>query len=1319
MQAPTTHRLTPIHRSMRRVAQRVFARQFWWMICILGLALVGFGMLLLGAVRTESLSETTGLITFIAASVVAFMVSFQTANAKRRDTNWIARQIEKKYPSLNQRLFTVMSMEPDQNLGYLGQQVVEETRAHDYRFRWDRLVSGFSLLTGRLAGSAVILVATFLGMKIATGGPKAVEAQAIASISPEGSGLMVTVEPGDTDVERGTSLSVIARFNGQVPETAQLVCIDADGDERRYTMRQNLEDPILGGFIPPIDKPIQYRVETDNWISDDFNIGVFEFPSLVRSDAVLDYPEYTSMDDKRIEDTIRVSAVEGSKVTWQCFLNKEVESCTLVAKDGQTIEMIPAADGNGSLEATFDLKKTERFTLKLVDDAGRENKYPPELVAKMLPNQPPKIKLAKARDFSVSPLEELTLTATARDDFGVSQVGLSYIFADEEEKEIVLAENLARGASEELSHLLAFENLNAEPDQLLAYHFWAEDVGPDGIARRVSSDMFFAEVRPFEEIFREGDSPQGGQQQQGQQQGGAAQETQKLVELQKQIMTATWNVSRRETGESVTDMFAEDVGTIAESQSDAIELLTELLEKVSDDKSGEIAIEAGREMGKAADLLSQAASEKDPRVLTSAMTAERKAYANLLKLRAHEFEVARSRQRQQSQGGGASQQQRQRQIDELEIKQDENRYQQQQAAQQNAEQDAQAAEERQVLSRLRELAQRSEDLNKELAKLQSALEEAETEEEKDEIERQLKRLREQQQDLLRQTDELSERMRSPENQETMSEQADKLEETRQNLRKASEALEQNDASKALSAGKRAEREFEELRDEFRRRTAGQFNDQMREMRNEAQELDERQKDLTEQLESRNNESERSPGLRRNNEQTKLEDQIREERKKLDDLLQDMQQTVQDSEEAEPLLAQKLYDSYRRTRQQQVDRRLENSARLLEQGYNQQATEFQKEAGRGITELRENIEEAAESVLGDETEGLRRASEQLDQLSRDLDNELDRESPGTREPSDDERQGPNGQRNGRENENGENPSEQDSQGQPRDGQPRDGQPRDGQPQEGDGRSQQQQNDDQRQRGGGQPGEDQENQSEQQREGSQRQNSADQENQNENQQRENQPGQGQPGQRQPGQGQPNENQQPGNQPNEGNPESQQSQSQQSQTQPGSGQANENASENRQRQRPGLRGGQNEQQQPNRAAQTPTRNRSGRESNRGGSPYAADSPANSPLTGDFRNWSDELRDVEEMVGDPDLRSRAAQIRDRARQMRAEMERHSKLPQWDLVEELVAQPLRELKRDVKLEYLRRAAEKNALVPIDRDPVPDRFTEAVRQYYENLGSGR
>src|SRR5207245_100830 len=51
--------------------------------------------------------------------------------------------------------------------------------------------------------------------------------------------------------------------------------------------------------------------------------------------------------------------------------------------------------------------------------------------------------------------------------------------------------------------------------------------------------------------------------------------------------------------------------------------------------------------------------------------------------------------------------------------------------------------------------------------------------------------------------------------------------------------------------------------------------------------------------------------------------------------------------------------------------------------------------------------------------------------------------------------------------------------------------------------------------------------------------------------------------------------------------------------------------------------------------------------------------PITGEgFRQWSDRMRDVEELLEDPQLRAEAARIRDRARGAREEFKRHSKVP-------------------------------------------------------------
>jgi hypothetical protein len=83
--------------------------------------------------------------------------------------------------------------------------------------------------------------------------------------------------------------------------------------------------------------------------------------------------------------------------------------------------------------------------------------------------------------------------------------------------------------------------------------------------------------------------------------------------------------------------------------------------------------------------------------------------------------------------------------------------------------------------------------------------------------------------------------------------------------------------------------------------------------------------------------------------------------------------------------------------------------------------------------------------------------------------------------------------------------------------------------------------------------------------------------------------------------------------------------------------------------------------------------------------------------------------------LRDDVAQVRERARAMRIDYKKHAKPPQWDIVKTQIAEPLADIRGRIHEELLRREA-KDPLVPIDRDPVPQKFSELVRRYYEKLG---
>ena len=678
-------------------------------------------------------------------------------------------------------------------------------------------------------------------------------------------------------------------------------------------------------------------------------------------------------------------------------------------------------------------------------------------------------------------------------------------------------------------------------------------------------------------------------------------------------------------------------------------------------------------MDLAIEQLSEGLSSSDMDNIKKALAAEQLAYQSLLKLRAIEHQVARNNQQQS--GGGGRNSRSQQQLQQLQLKNDQNRYETQRLA--TAPESTEQRENRQILSRLRELARRQHDLNKRIKELQSALEEAETDEEKEEIEKRLQRLREQQQQILRDAEELQQRMQNEENQSRMNEESQQLEQARENIRQSSEALEQGETARAAAEGTRAERELTELRDEFQKRTSGQFTETVRQMRAEARDIEKRQEQISEELREAAKPDQQNRSLSQPDQRRELSDQLDDQRSRVEQLRESMRDTIEKAEEFEPILAEALYDTYRDTEQQSPEEALRSTQQSLNRGFVNDARREERRAGERIRQLREGIERAAESVLGDETEALRRANDELKRLTREVNDEMQDADPGSRRDASADESNPSDaspEEAGDSPDADADPAHEHNQGQRAGGSnPRDSEnPRDG-------------NDRENRRG---------DRSAQQGEGSSGANERpatedDQENSGEN-----------------------------SQDRQAN-DQQQGDQQQGDQQSGGRQASQ--------------GNRRDDQQDSSSARNSTRDAWGADPN---PPRLFDSTSDNdifddesarpvdrdsvrPLTGrDFLDWSDRLRDVEEMIADDELRAEAARIRDQAKSIRKNVRRHSQPPNWDMVRMKVVNPLVELQDRVAEELLRRSS-RNSMVPIDRDPVPPEFEKAVKRYYEQLGRGQ
>jgi hypothetical protein len=1269
------------------VAQRQRRLRLWWSVaaCWAGAALAGLGLVALQ--RTSGWISSLGCPVLALLSVAAVLVVLIRQRRVEPDWRALAMQIEGRYPGLDGRLLTAIQQEPQagRDLGFMQERLVREVLAQSQRSDWLEVVPISRLRWAQATHwLAFVLLAGALSGLRSTGG------RLILARNSDFD-FQITVSPGDTQLERGESLVVLARFGRTLPANVDLVIGRAPAASRRLPLLKSLSDPLFGCTLPDVASNLLYHVEYGGRRTRDFTVTVFDFPRLERADADVTFPDYTGQPPKHIENTRRLSAVEGSSLDLALRFNKPVASARLIAKGKERNALTLAAGTNGAMAVLkhFPLTASQSYELQLVDADGRTNKTPAQFVIDVLKNRPPELRLASPRgDLRPSPLEEIPFEGTVWDDFGVRAYGLGYTMAGKGLQLIELGSAVPAQQKRPFHYLLRLEDLGVQPDQLISWFIWAEDIGPDGQPRRTTGDLFFAEVRPFDEVFREGSGMEGdaqGESQGADQSGSQGDRTGRLAEIEKQIMIATWKLQpskaggrpskeirnpksegpggdprseiRRNSVQPPAHAFdmryqlaaqvsaprggtapsqkqpptpklpgaGDDLGVILEAQAQALEQAKAEAPRQRDPRTAALWMTAIEEMERA--LARLQAATNSPASLPDALAAEQSAYQALLRVQEHEYQVSRRNNR--GQRGSSSNSSMQRQLDQMDLAESDNRYEQQRQAQ--APPGGQRREQLQVLSRLQELARRQQDLNDRLKELQSALQEARSEEERTEIRRRLKRLQEEEQQMLADMDELRQRMERPENQSSMAAERQQLEQTRQDVQRAAEAAGQGQASQAVAAGTRAQEQLQQLRDNLRKENSSQFAEDLREMRAQARELARQQEDLQQQMQQEAAGGRKS--LTDSPERRQMLEQMGRQRDRLTNLVQRASQVSEQAEAPEPLLSRQLYDTVRRFSQDSAkdvkelqdelfSRRvmtrsllerlnspepdgaklLDAASELLRQDFLPEAGEVAQRTTPRLEDLKRGVESAAESVLGDDTDALRLAQQELNRLTDQLRQEMQRT------------QAEDGA--GRPNQSSSTNAVASAQPSP---------------------------------GAGQRG------------------------------RANQPSSANPG------AQPN-------------------------TASARGGGDADASRPRDlnplagnEARGGGRGGPgtNGPVDLNRLMDQRGWRRDG------------------PLAGDdFGPWSDRLRDVEEMIEEPVLRNQVAAARERAQVLRLAFKRDHKRPDWDVVRLQIVNPLAEV-RDRIADELARRQSREALVPIDRDPVPSRYSELVRRYYEELGKDK
>ncbi len=661
--------------------------------------------------------------------------------------------------------------------------------------------------------------------------------------------------------------------------------------------------------------------------------------------------------------------------------------------------------------------------------------------------------------------------------------------------------------------------------------------------------------------------------------------------------------------------YAADIATIIDSQKEAIAQARQALEHATA-KNMRAALESAiKEMDRSQKELE--AAKSSPEKLSPALAAEQSAYQDLLKATPREYRMRRSRQ---NQGGGGSGQPNQRELDQLDMAEDNTRYETESQA--TSSQTAQQKEQSETMDKLKQLARRQQDLNERLRDLQTALQEATNDQERDEIQRQLKRLRDEERQMLSDMDELRQKMeQSPDaGRQAQAQARQQLAQTRNDVQKASQSLDNQAVSEALAAGARAEENLQNLRENLRQQSSSQFAQQLRQMRQQARDLAEHEEKVGQDLDKLAHSDEKS--LDDSGPRDAIVNQMARQETALTNLLAQMRNVTEQSEATEPLLSKQLYDIIRQADLAHTDNQLEVGGQLAERGFLPQASQAEQTARQNIDQLRKDVDRAADSVLGSEADALRYAQKQLDTLSSQLAKDLAAGTNNSPAPSETQQNGT--PRNHAQNRQARGASQN------------------GQPAQGNDANQT--------------------------------------------------------------AQASQGEQPGNQ-SQASPSGKAGQSGQ---RGHAGQGNPQSANARD-----ANGGNGASDSAASTAET-LRDFAKQLGASGG---AGGLGENGPITGNnYVDWVERMRDVEQSVDSPEIRNQLATVRERVGVFRRFYRQSGRPPSKDELQAKALAPLT-LARDWVAQELARAQNERSLVPLDRDPAPDKYSEMVRKYYENLSS--
>jgi hypothetical protein len=334
---------------------------------------------------------------------------------------------------------------------------------------------------------------------------------------------VLTVTPSATVLDEGSDVDIHATISGRARDVVVLHVREAgDADWRQETMDPSAPPPlggegtgVRGEFTARLTK---LRTTTEFFVAagperTSVQQVVVRHPLKIAVTRIeVTAPAYTGV-APATHDSGSFSAIQGSSARLEFELDRAPIEATLVVKDParpkDPVRRVDMMVEDRKVSTTLSLSADLEYSVEARDSDDMPlvaNRHRVRVTA----DQPPTVTFDEPGEgMEVHTLAEVLLRARARDDFGITKVGIVFQINNEEERTLILQDVDQPNQREvQAKQVMMLEQFLLTQKDCVAYYAFAEDNRP-GSPQRTTTDLRFIDIRPFQRIYKLVDVPEG------------------------------------------------------------------------------------------------------------------------------------------------------------------------------------------------------------------------------------------------------------------------------------------------------------------------------------------------------------------------------------------------------------------------------------------------------------------------------------------------------------------------------------------------------------------------------------------------------------------------------------------------------------------------------------------------------------------------------------------------------------------------------------------------------------------------------------------